>query len=126
MRAPEPLTAIRVAADERILDDRSLTEATATLRLAPDDLLVIGATRPEIADEHAIVEDETGLVGWWLTQAELTDLVLPHLEWPLPAARPGLAQGLIAGVPAKIWLTEDRALVLCAAAYAHELAERLG
>jgi hypothetical protein len=36
-----------------------------------------------------------------------------------------LAQGLVASVPAKIWLTDDRALLLCAAAYAHELARRL-
>jgi hypothetical protein len=28
-------------------------------------------------------------------------------------------------VPAKLWLTQDRALLLCAAAYAHELEERL-
>lgn len=125
MRAPEPLTAIRVVADQRTLDDLAVPDATATLRLAPDDMLVIGATQTEIAHEHAIAEDETGLVGWWLTPDELTDLVLPHVEWPLPAARPALAQGLVAGVPAKIWLTEDRALLLCATAYAHELAERV-
>lgn len=126
MRAPEPLTAVRVVADQRTLDDLAVPDATATLRLAPDDVLVIGAARPSIADEHAIVEGETGLVGWWLTGDELTDLVLPHVEWPLPADRPALAQGLVAGVPAKVWLTGDRALLLCAAAYAHELAERLG
>lgn len=125
MRAPEPLSAIRVIADLEALDDLAWPDATATLRLAPDDVLVIRATRPEIVDEYAIVEDETGLVGWWLTVDELTDYVLPHVEWPLPATRPALGQGLVAGVPAKIWLTEDRALLLCAAAYAHELAERL-
>jgi hypothetical protein len=127
VRAPEPLSAIRVIADQWALDDLSWPEATASLRLGPDDLLVIGATRPEeTADNHAIVEDETGLVGWWLTAVELTDLVLPHVEWPLPADRPALAQGLVAGVPAKVWLAEDRALLLCPAAYAHELVERLG
>lgn len=126
MRAPEPLTAIRVVADPRALDGLAVPDATPNLRLAPDDLLIIGATRPEIDDEDAIVEDETGLVGWWLTADELTDYVLPHVEWPLPATRPALAQGLVAGVPAKVWVTEDRALLLCAAAYAHELAERLG
>lgn len=126
MRAPEPLTAIRAVADPRALDGLAVPDATPNLRLAPDDLLIIGATRPEIDDEDAIVEDETGLVGWWLTADELTDYVLPHVEWPLPATRPALAQGLVAGVPAKVWVTEDRALLLCAAAYAHELAERLG
>ena len=126
MRAPERLAAIRVVADPRTLDDLAWPDATAILRLAPDDVLVIGATSPQLTAEHAIVEDETGQVGWWLTADELTDLVLPHVEWALPANRPALAQGLVAGVPAKIWLTEDRALLLCAAAYANELAERLG
>ena len=126
MRAPEPLTAIRIVADPRALDDLAGPDATPSLRLAPDDVLVIRATPPDIDDEHAIVEDETGLVGWWLTVDELTDHVLPHVEWPLPVARPALAQGLVAGVPAKIWLTDDRVLLVCAAAYAHELAERLG
>jgi hypothetical protein len=126
VRAPEPIAAIRVVAAPWTLDDLAVPDATTTLRLAPDDVLVIGATPPRLTDEHAIVEDETGLVGWWLRAEELTDLVLPHVEWPLPATRPALAQGLVAGVPAKIWLTEDRALLLCAAAYAHELVERLG
>lgn len=126
MRAPEPLSAIRVIGNPQVLDDLAWPDAMASLRVAPDDVLVIGAARPQLTDEHAIVEDETGLVGWWLTGDELTVYVLPHVEWALPAARPALAQGLVAGVPAKIWLTEDSALLLCAAAHAHEMAERLG
>lgn len=126
MRAPEPLTAVRVVADPRALDGLAWPDGAATLRLAPDDVLIIGDARADVGEEHAIVEDETGLVGWWLTIDELTDRVLPHVEWPLPAARPTVVQGLVAGVPAKIWLAEDRALLLCAAAYAHELVERLG
>jgi hypothetical protein len=125
VRAPEPLRAVRVVADPQALDGLAWPDGTATLRLAPDDVVVIGAKPAELADEHAIAEDETGLVGWWLTFDELADRVLPHVEWPLPAARPAVAQGLIAGVPAKIWLTDDRALLLVSAAYAHELVERL-
>jgi hypothetical protein len=71
------------------------------------------------------VVDEAGFVGWWLTLDELNDAVVPHVDWPLPEDRPALAQGLVAGVPAKLWLAEDRALLLCAAAYAHELVDRL-
>ena len=44
----------------------------------------------------------------------------------MPASRPVLLQGLIAGVPARLWLGEDRSLSSRAAAYAHELMERLG
>ena len=51
---------------------------------------------------------------------------MPHIEWPLPETRPVLVQGTIAGVPAKLWLEEDRALLLTLAAYRHELESRLG
>ena len=92
--------------------------------MAGDDLLILGAASVQVAGEHLIV-DEAGFVGWWLTPDEVTASVLPHVDWPIPTARPALAQGLVAGVPAKLWLTEDRSLLLCPAAYAHELEERL-
>lgn len=124
MRAPEPLPALRVIAAPEALDDLNLADEHPALRLAPDDLLVIGAASAEVVGEHLVV-DEAGFVGWWLTPDEVTTHVLPHVDWPLPTARPSLAQGLIAGVPAKLWLAEDRALLLCPAAYADELMERL-
>jgi hypothetical protein len=130
VRALETLPGLRVVATPEALDAASWAEESLVLRFAPDDAFAIGASQADIAsqlaDEHAIVEPETGFVGEWLTGDELRDLVLPHVEWPLPAARPALAQGLIAGVPAKLWLVDERALLLCAAAYAHELTERLG
>lgn len=129
MRELETLPGVRVVAGPEALDAASWGE-DPVLRLAPDDVFAIGASQADIAsqlaDEHAIVELETGFVGIWLTKNELRDLVLPHVEWPLPHARPVLAQGFIAGVPAKLWLVDDRALLLCAAAHAHELTERLG
>ena len=124
MRAPEPLHALRVVAAPEVLDDLAWADDVAALRLAADDLLAIGAASVEVGGEHLIV-DEAGFSGWWLTADEVRDHVLPHVDWPLPTARPALAQGLVAGVPAKLWLTEERALLLCAAAYAHELEERL-
>ena len=124
MRAPEPLPALRVVAAPEALDDFTVADERPALRLAPDDMLVIGAASAEIVGENLIV-DEAGFVGWWLTPDEVTTHVLAHVDWPLPTARPALAQGLIAGVPAKLWLAEDRALLLCNAAYAHELMERL-
>ena len=124
MRAPEALPALRIVAAPEALDDLTLADEHPALRLAPDDMLVIGAASAEVVGEHLLVH-EAGFVGWWLTPDEVTTHVLPHVDWPLPSARPALAQGLIAGVPAKLWLAEDRALLLCPAAYAHELMERL-
>ena len=123
MRAPEALSGVRVVASPDTLDALAWPDGVAALRLAPDDLFVLDGAQVEVAP--ALVEEETGFVGWWLTLEELHDHVLEHVDWPLPVSRPALAQGLIAGVPAKLWLTQDRALLLCAAAYAHELEERL-
>jgi hypothetical protein len=123
VRAPEPLTGIRVVGAPAALDALAWPDGVAALRLAGDDLFALGATTAEATD--ALVEDERGFVGWWLTLEELDGLVLEHVDWPLPRAWPALAQGLIAGVPAKLWLTNDRVLLLTAAAYAHELLERM-
>ena len=125
MRAPERLRALRLVAPPATLDGLAWPEGVTALRLAGDDLLVIGEGLVAPGDEPAIIEPDAGFVGWWLTTPELETAVLPHVDWPLPASRPVLAQGLVASVPAKIWLTDDRALLLCAAAYAHELARRL-
>lgn len=130
MRALETLRGVRVVATPEALDRAAWSDEAVVLRFAPDDVFVMGAgdvaLTDGLADEHAIVAPETGFVGAWLTGDDLRDIVLPHLEWPLPAGRPALAQGLIAGVPARLWLVEDRALLLCAAAYAPELSGRLG
>ncbi|MBA2632522.1 MAG: hypothetical protein H0U86_05920 [Chloroflexi bacterium] len=112
-------------ASPEALDAAPWREPTVVLRFAPDDAFVIGATGIDISDEHAIAEEETGFVGAWLTPDELGERVIPHIEWPLPNARPALGQGFIAGVPCKLWLTGDRALLLCPVPYAHELTERL-
>jgi hypothetical protein len=123
VHALELLRGLRVVADPEALDGAVWGgDAITVLRFAPDDAFAIGADTVDIDDDHAIVESEAGLVGTWLPIAD----VLPHLEWSLPADRPALAQGSIAGVPAKLWLPDDgEALLLTAAAYADELTGRL-
>ena len=124
MPALDRLRGVRVVADPASLDRASWTgDEVTVLRFAPDDAFAVGATAGSVDDEHAIIEDEIGFFGAWLDPADIE----PHTEWPLPTDRPALAQGSIAGVPAKLWLpTEGDALLLTAAAYAHELATRLG
>lgn len=126
MRAPELMHGTRFVAAPSALDALAWPDDGTPLRSAPDDLLILhsGSYRVALGDEPIIQEEEAGFVGWWLTPEEL-DHVVTRVDWPLPTDRPALAQGLIAGVPAKLWLAEDRALLLCAAAYAHELMERL-
>jgi hypothetical protein len=125
------LRGLRVVATSDALDRAGWQGHDVTvLRFAPDEAFGVGADAVAVDDLHAIVEPETGYVGAWLTADALRRHVLPHLDWPLPVPRPALAQGTIAGVPAKIWLTTgpdgaDRALLLAQAAYADELRDRL-
>jgi hypothetical protein len=136
VRALEPLPGLRVVAAPEALDQARWVPGDATiLRFAPDDAFAIGARTVEIGDPDAIVEPEPGFVGAWLTADELRDDVVPGIEWSLPTERPALAQGNIAGVPAKLWLTRgwdaegsdgaDQALLVVLAAYADDLAGRL-
>ena len=119
----ERLRGLRVVAEPAALDAaRWHGDDVTVLRFAPDDAFGLGAVSVDLDDELAIVEAEVGFVGVWLP----VEAVEPHLEWPLPTERPVLAQGAIAGVPAKVWLPGDRdALLMTAGAYADELAGRL-
>ena len=124
MPALEPMRGIRAVAQPAALDAARWTgDAVTVVRIAPDEALGLGASRVEVDDPAAIVVDEAGFVGAWLDAAGLAD-VATHTEWPLPEVRGTLAQGKIAGVPAKL-LAGDPALLVTAAAYADELVERL-
>jgi hypothetical protein len=127
VRAREPLTGIRVVASPAAIDGgRWHPEASLPLRLAPDEMLVLQPEGVRVFEDGAIYDLETGFVGAWLTDDELAGIGW-RIEWSLPTERPALAQGKVAGVPARLWLGDDgRALLLTYAAYAHELEERLG
>jgi len=124
----ERLRGLHVVADPAALDAARWEGGNAgltVLRVAPDEALALGAHGVEVDDEHAIVEEEAGDVGAWLPPDAL-DHVMSRVEWPLPARRPALAQGLVAGVPAKLWVPDDgEALLLVAAAHAADLEARL-
>jgi hypothetical protein len=121
--ALEPMRGLRVVADPVALDTaRWRGDDVTVLRFAPDDAFAIGAESVELGDADAIIESEIGFAGAWVA----VDEVASHVEWSLPTRRPALAQGSIAGVPAKVWLPDDGdALLLTAAAYADELERRL-
>ena len=127
MPALEPLRGIRIVASEAaIAGGRSRGEQAVVLPFAPDEVFVLDFEGVRVFEDGAIYDVETGFVGAWL-EAGASDTVCLRLDWTLPADRPMLAQGKIAGVPAKLWLGDDgRTLLLTYAAYAHELEERLG
>jgi hypothetical protein len=125
--APEPLRGWRVVARPDTLDALERAGLGAALRLAPDDLLLVGpGAPPAVDDAHAIVVPDAGFVAWALDPAALRSLVEQHVDWEPPSDRPALAQGLVAAVPAKLWLEGDgTARLVCLAAYADELHERV-
>ena len=125
MLALEPLRGQRIVASPEALDGLPWPSGVSVLRFAPDDAFVLGAESLGVSGEHIIVVDDSGWVGCWLDHDQLAH-VTAHIEWSLPTARPALAQGYVAGVPAKLYFGHGgEALLLCAAPYEVDLAERL-
>ncbi len=127
MPALEPLAGVRIVAEPGALDEAHWYGGDLLiLRTAPDEAIAFGLDADvETWDStYGITERETGFVG---ATVELDD-VCRHIEWSLPTVRPALVQGAIAGVPARLWLASDdgTAFLVTHAAYARELAERLG
>lgn len=117
----------RIIADPTALDHAVWPPRATAVRISPDDAFVIGGSLPSVADPHAIITPEHGFVGATLSRADVAHIAERHIEWELPTSRPALAQGQIAGVPAKLVLNDDgTTLLLVAAAAHHELAVRLG
>jgi len=123
--ALEPVAALHVTATEAALDGaRWVGDDVDVVRIAPDEALALGATGVELDDGDAIVEPEAGYSVALLDPSEL-HVLAAHTDWSLPEAPGALAQGKIAGVPAKL-LVGSPTLLITATAYAHELAARLG
>ncbi len=122
----EVVVGLRVVATAAALDAaRWHGDDVDVLRIAPDEALAIGATAVDIdGDDDAIAEPEAGFAVALLTRAEATTLAA-HTDWPLPTEPGTLAQGKIAGVPAKLLVGEPTLLVV-QAAHADDLKDRLG
>ncbi len=128
MPALEPVSGVRVVAAPSALDEvRWAGDDVDVLRIAPDEALGLGATSAAVdGDPDAIVEPEAGFSVALLERRELAALAA-HTEWPLPVDGPAgtLAQGKVAGVPAKL-VVGDPSLLVIQTVYADELERRLG
>lgn len=126
MPALEPVEGRRVVASPAALDAAEWRgESVDVLRIAPDEALGVGATDVTVAaDPDAIVEAESGFSIALLGTDDLTD-VAAHVDWEIPDAPGALAQGKVAGVPARL-LIGDPTLLVVQTSYADELRSRLG
>jgi hypothetical protein len=126
--ALEPVAGVRVVAEPTALDGaRWDGDDVDVLRIAPDEALGLGATGATVnGDPDAIVEPEAGFSVALLDRVELAVLAA-HTDWPLPVDGPAgtLAQGKIAGVPARL-VVGDPFLLVTQTACADELKRRLG
>jgi hypothetical protein len=129
--ALEPIAGVRVVAAPDAIDGASWVPSTGTRvwRSAPDEAF---AWQPgadvtvELDDPDAIIEPETGFVAAVLSADDVA-IVGRHVDVSLPTDLPALVQGKIAGVPARLGLPAGGGGVLLVhAAYAEELARRLG
>jgi hypothetical protein len=125
VRAPEPIEAVRVVASPSAIEAARWASDTVVIRVAPDELLVVDADAPDVADPHAIVEPDWGFAAVSIAAASLDDLQ-GRAAWPLPREPGASGQGLVHGVPVKVIVRADGSAVLIVArAYMHELEERL-
>ena len=133
MRELEPIQGVRVVASPEAIDRAVWNPEYGTLvwRFAPDDAFGSRAGAPTtsvtVDDPDAIIELEHGYYAAYLMPVDVAEL-RRHCEFEWPMERPALVQGNIAGVPAKVWLADfaNGDCLLVAAAYADELATRLG
>jgi hypothetical protein len=121
---PEPLVGVRVVAEPAAIDRITLPAGSRAVRIAPDDLFIVGAEIVTVDDHHAIVEPERMFVGVWLDTGVVNDWVATHADWHLPHGD-RLSQGMVAALPVKILVEGDRALVMAPVSFAAELEERL-
>lgn len=129
-----PLTAVRVVATSAALDAMRWPDGAFAMRTAADEALVVagpghdGSLRiaPDaVPDPHAIIDNDTSWRGVWVDTAAALDIIEHHADWEAPSARPSLAQGLIAGIAAKVWLGHAQSLIAVTAPFAADFEERV-
>ena len=120
------ISGTRIVATPAALDAASWPAGALALRLAPDEIFVTDTVGPEtVADPYAIVVADAGFAGTWLSNEQGLDFLEHHCEWRLPDQRPAFAQGMVAGLPMKLWFEQDRLLLLVPAPYSTDLEDRL-
>lgn len=126
MHALERFTATRIVALPEAIDGAAWPQGTLAFRLAPDEVLITPALNAMAVDDpHAIVELETGFSAVWINHVTAIDVLERECDWELPQERPAFRQGLVAGLPAKVWFERERVLFIVASPFAANLLERL-
>ena len=122
----ERVEGTRVIARPGALDDGALVTDSPVLRIAEDEILVLGQlAEGAVSDPHAIVARETGFSAVWVESAVALEALARTCAWEQPIERPAFAQGAVADIPVKLLFEQDRVLFLVQTPYAAELEKRL-
>jgi hypothetical protein len=124
----EPITLTRVVSTPQALGAMHGGVDALVLRTAPDEALVVGAAPSDltIEDAHAIVIADGGWAGIWLDTETVDRMLAAGADWRPDDRRPLLAQGMLVHLPVKLWLEDERALLLTQRVFAADLGERIG
>ena len=125
MPGVEIINGRRVVATSAAIDSGRFPPNAHVLRIAPDDVLVIGDGSIELADDDAIIEADAGWCALRVGEEQATEIIARHAAWNPPAHRPVMVQGMIAGLAAKVYLDGDNSLIIVATPFGAELEERL-
>ncbi len=121
----ERLEMTRIISTKEAINQITVPAKHILLRIAPDEAYVYPKTAVSLEDEWAIIKTDSGWAGAWIEMDTAVSIFEHTCEWELPSKRPSLAQGLVAGVPSKIWFEEDKVLLLVPASLAAEMEERV-
>ena len=128
------VSVVRCLARPEVLDALPAPAGAFACRVAPDELILIGAhaASDEIlaACSHHLEEglalDHTDAFAAWAISGHQAGEVFARLSaMRLPDERPAFVQGAVAGVPAKVLAEADRIVVLVSSVLGHHLGERL-
>jgi hypothetical protein len=122
---PEVLQGRRVVALPAALDSTVWPADSIVLRVAPDEVLVVGDGDLVVDDRHALVEEDASFAAIELALIEAGDVLARLCDWEWPIPEEVLSQGLMAGIPVKVWTGGDRVMLIVPSSYLHEVEERL-
>lgn len=121
----EALAVVRVVSTSTALDEVAASPDAVVLRTAPDEMLVIDGTISQLDDPHAIVDLDVGWMGAWVETDRALDFLRLTAEWQPPDHRPVFVQGMVAELPAKLWIDTERSLLVVPRSLAAEMEDRL-
>jgi hypothetical protein len=113
--------------------DRLAANGGLSVRVAPGELLLVGlqgrldALIAELndVDQWSLVVDLTSAFSIWVLRGDTRLEAFCRLSAVVLPDGPGVAQGLVAHVPARVIALRDELLILVSASLSHHLRERV-